>query len=55
MKYLFFKGMSGKEIFTDREETLADQCPSCATIRKCVAEFKRGTCEFQRQPRKTME
>lgn len=42
IKYLFLKGLSGKEIYDDMLTTLGDQCPSYSTIKNWVADFKRG-------------
>lgn len=51
IKYLFVKGLSGKEIFADMTETLDNQCPSYATIKNWVAEFKRGRSDVKDEHR----
>ena len=51
IKYLFLKGLSGKEIFVDITDTLGDQCPSYATIKNWVAEFKRGRSDVKDEHR----
>lgn len=51
IKYLFLKGLSGKEIFADMIETLGDQCPSYATIKNWVAEYKRGRSDVKDEHR----
>lgn len=42
IKYLFLKGLSGKQIHEDMQETMKDECPSYATVKNWVAKFKRG-------------
>lgn len=42
IKYLYLKGLRGKEIYEDMLETLGDQCPSYATVKNWIASFKRG-------------
>jgi histone-lysine N-methyltransferase SETMAR len=51
IKYLFVKGLSGKEIFADMVKTLGDQCPSYAIIKNWVAEFKRGRSDVKDEHR----
>jgi hypothetical protein len=51
IKYLFVKGLSGKEIFADMVKTLGDQCRSYATINNWVAEFKRGRSDVKDEHR----
>jgi transposase len=51
IKYLFVKGLSGKEIFADMVKTLDEQCPSYATIKNWVAEFKRGRSDLKDEHR----
>ena len=42
IKYLLKKGMSPKEIHEDMVDTLGDDSPAYSTVKKWVAEFKRG-------------
>ena len=42
IKYLFLKGLKGKEIYDDMFKTLGNLCPSYATVKNWVASFKRG-------------
>lgn len=51
IKYLFLKGLSGKEIYADMLDTLKDHCPSYATVKNWVAEFKRGRTDVKDEHR----
>jgi len=42
IKYLNLKGLSPNEIAADMKVVIGDDAPSCATIYRWVAEFKRG-------------
>lgn len=42
IKYLYLKGLRGKQIYEDMLNTLGDQCPSYATVKNWTASFKRG-------------
>lgn len=42
IKYLYLKGLRGKQIYEDMLNTLGDQCPLYATVKNWTASFKRG-------------
>ena len=42
IKYLFIKGLSGKEAYEDLASTLGENAPSFTMVKKWFAEFKRG-------------
>jgi len=42
IKYLFFKGMSGKAVHGDMLATLVDNAPTYSVVKRWLAEFKRG-------------
>ena len=42
IKYLNLKGLNSTQIHTDMTDTLGDQAPSFATVKRWVAESKRG-------------
>ena len=42
IKYLHLKGMSTREIHEDMMQTLGKEAPSHTTVKKWVADFKRG-------------
>ena len=42
IKYLFMKGMNTHEILDDMIKTLGKDAPKYTTVKKWVAEFKRG-------------
>lgn len=51
IKYLQKKGMTPKEIHEDMVQTLAEDSPSYATVKKWAAEFKRGRVSTEDDPR----
>lgn len=51
IKYLFKKGLTPKNIHNDMTETLGESAPSYTTVKKWVAEFKRGRESIEDDPR----
>ncbi|XP_076069178.1 protein GVQW3-like [Oratosquilla oratoria] len=51
IKYLFLKHMSPAEIHQDMVTTFGEDAPSSATVKRWVAEFKRGRRSFAYEPR----
>jgi len=52
--FFFLQGKAPKEIYAILKETLGEHVPSYATVKNCVAQFKRGdfsTCESSRPAR----
>ena len=48
IKYLFLKGLSGKQIHEDLQETMKDECPSYATVKKLGGEVQKGRLRGRR-------
>jgi len=51
IKFFFLQGKAPKEIHAILTETLGEYAPSYATVKNCVAHFKRGdfsTCDAPR-------
>ena len=42
IKYLFLKGLKAKEIYEDMVKVIGKECPSYATIKNWVRNFKNG-------------
>lgn len=51
IKYLFKKKLTPKEIYDDMTSTLGESAPSYTTVKKWVAEFKRGRETIDDDPR----
>lgn len=51
IKYLQKKGLTPKEIFEDMCQTLGESAPSYATVKRWVADFKRGREAVEDEPR----
>lgn len=51
IKYLFKKRLTPKEIHDDMQTTLGESAPSYTTVKKWVAEFKRGRENIEDDPR----
>ncbi|XP_076068328.1 histone-lysine N-methyltransferase SETMAR-like [Oratosquilla oratoria] len=51
IKYLHLKGMSPSEVHKDMVQTLGDDSPSYATVKRWVAEFKRGRDSVKDEPK----
>jgi hypothetical protein len=52
--FFFLQGKALKEIHAILTETLGGHAPSCAIVKNCVAQFKRGdlsTCDVPRPGR----
>ena len=50
IQYLHKKGLAPKDIHTDMVATLGEDAPSYATIKRWVAEFKRGRQSLEDAP-----
>lgn len=51
IKYLTLKGLTPTQIHADMVETLVDNAPSFATVKRWAAEFKRGRESIEDDPR----
>jgi len=51
VKFLFLQGKAPKEIHAILTETLGEHAPSYATVKHCVAQFKRGDFSTYVAPR----
>ncbi|XP_071083880.1 protein GVQW3-like [Haliotis cracherodii] len=51
IKYLYKKGLTPNVIYEDMLSTLAEDVPSYATVKRWVAEFKRGRSSTDDEPR----
>ena len=51
IKYLQKKGLAPKDIHADMVATLGDDTPASSTVKKWVAEFKRGRESFEDDPK----
>ena len=49
--YDFKKGLTGEESLTSLTTAFGDEAPSRAAVFRWFAEFKRGRCSFQDEPR----
>ena len=50
IQYLHKKGLTPKDIHNDMVATLGKDAPSYATVKRCVAEFKRGRQSLEDDP-----
>lgn len=51
IKYFFLKGLTAKDIKTEIDSTLGEAAPSATTVKRWVAEFKRGRTSTEDEPR----
>ena len=51
IKYLFLKGMSGKDIHDDVLKTLGEDASSYSVVKSWIVEFKRGRISTADDPR----